>query len=301
MNNSVEYSFESETKLIPIDRLSPSKPNPPSVKITKRYKQIVSSVELVGLVEPVVVFPIAGEKDQFMILDGHLRVAVLQELGKTQVRCLIARDDEIFTYNKRINRITSVQEHYMILRAVKNGVSEEKIAKALGIKIDSVRRKKGLLDGICPEVVDLLKHSELPVETAKVLRRLVPIRQIEVVKLMMAANNMSGSYAKALYMASNPSMLRQKRRQRVGGVSNEERERMERELSSIQRDIRAVEENYGANMLRLVVANGYIGRLLRNAAVAEYLERHHVSLYEQLSQLRESIDADVGVSSSSNL
>ncbi len=294
MNTNRNYSFEPVSKLIPIEFLLPSRPNPSRIKETKKYKQIVSSIELVGLVEPIVVFPLAGKIDRYMILDGHLRVSVFKQLGKTEVLCLVATDDELFTYNKRVNRITSVQEHYMILRAAKNGVSEEKIAKALGIKVDAVRRKKSLLDGICPEVVELLKHSELPIETARVLKRLVPVRQIEVAKLMLASNNTSTSYARALFMASNPSMLKNKCKQRIGGVTNEERERMERELASIQRDIRDVEENYGANMLQLVVANGYIGRLLNNTEVATYLERHHSSLLEQLRQLQASIDADVG-------
>lgn len=296
MSNGNSYSFENESKLIPVESLFPSKPPPFRVKETKKFKQIISSIELVGLVEPIIVFPLAGEPERYMILDGHLRVSVLKQLKKTEVHCLIAKDDELFTYNKRVNRITSVQEHYMILRAAKNGVSEEKIAKALGIRVDAVRRKKSLLDGLCPEVVEILKHSELPIETAKVLKRLVSIRQIEVVKLMVASNNMSASYARALFMASNPSMLKDKRRQRIGGVTNEERERMERELSSIQRDIKNVEENYGANMLQLVVANGYIGKLLRNTEVAKYLGRHHSDLLEQLEKLQENIDADIGAS-----
>jgi hypothetical protein len=34
---------------------------------------------------------------------------------------LIATDDEGFTYNHKVNRLTAIQEHFMILRALKNG------------------------------------------------------------------------------------------------------------------------------------------------------------------------------------
>jgi ParB-like chromosome segregation protein Spo0J len=37
----------------------------------------------------------------YLLLDGHIRLEMLKEIGETQVRCLVATDDEAFTYNKR--------------------------------------------------------------------------------------------------------------------------------------------------------------------------------------------------------
>ena len=78
--------------------------------------------------------------------------------------CLIATDDEAFTYNKRISRLATIQEHKMILKAIKSGVPEERIAKALDINVAMIRRKRHLLDGICPEVTDLLKDRHCPID-----------------------------------------------------------------------------------------------------------------------------------------
>ena len=101
-----------------------------------------------------------GKRDEkYLLLDGHLRLAALQDLGQTTVRCLIAEDDESFTYNKRVNRLATVQEHFMILRAVNSGVSEAKLAKALDVDIDQIRRRTNLLREICPEVVEMLKDQ----------------------------------------------------------------------------------------------------------------------------------------------
>lgn len=55
-----------------------------------------------------------------------------------------------------------------------------------------------------------------------------------------------------------------------------------------------MEEDYGTNMLRLVVANGYISRLLDNDHVRGFLQRHHTVLLEQLIVIQDSIDADIG-------
>jgi ParB-like chromosome segregation protein Spo0J len=47
----------------------------------------------------------------YMLVDGHLRHAALSDLGTSEAPCLIADDDEAFTYNKRVNRLATIQEH----------------------------------------------------------------------------------------------------------------------------------------------------------------------------------------------
>jgi len=47
------------------------------------------------------------------------------DLGIDAAPYLIADDDEAFTYNKRGNRVATMQEHYMIVRALERGVSEK--------------------------------------------------------------------------------------------------------------------------------------------------------------------------------
>src|SRR6476646_2786378 len=96
-----------------------------------------------------------------MLVDGHLRHAALLDLGSSETPCLIADDDEAFTYNKRVNRLATIQEHYMIVKAIERGVSEEKLAKALDLDVKAIRRRRTMLGGISPEVVDLLKDKSL--------------------------------------------------------------------------------------------------------------------------------------------
>jgi hypothetical protein len=68
-----------------------------------------------------------------MLVNGHMRHYAMKELGMTAADCIIANDDEGFTYNARISRLPAIQEHKMIARAVKNGASLERIAAALNI------------------------------------------------------------------------------------------------------------------------------------------------------------------------
>jgi len=53
-----------------------------------------------------------------LLLDGHLRLLVLRQLGRHEAPCIIATDNESYTYNNRVNRMSTIQEHFMILRAI---------------------------------------------------------------------------------------------------------------------------------------------------------------------------------------
>jgi ParB-like chromosome segregation protein Spo0J len=63
-----------------------------AVKATQEYQQVLSSVREVGVIEPLIVFPQDGESDTFMLLDGHIRLEVLKQLGSTHARPVPDRD-----------------------------------------------------------------------------------------------------------------------------------------------------------------------------------------------------------------
>ena len=73
---------------------------------------------------------------------GICAIVALKELGETTADCIIANDDECFTYNARISRLPPIQEHKMIVKAVNNGVSPERIAAALNMPLNVVQRDR---------------------------------------------------------------------------------------------------------------------------------------------------------------
>lgn len=52
----------------------------------------------------VAVKPQPGKSGLYLMLDGHVRLDVLRELGKVETLCLVSTDDEHCTYNHRANR-----------------------------------------------------------------------------------------------------------------------------------------------------------------------------------------------------
>jgi len=151
----------------------------------KRYRTIRASIKEVGMIEPLVVHPQKGGTGKYLLLDGHLRLFALKELGHAEAECIIASDDECFTYNARVNRLNSIAEHKMITKAVQNGVRPERIAAALNLTVKDVKSSMALLDGIHEEAVDLLKDKAIAPKAIWLLRKVTGLRQIEITELMV--------------------------------------------------------------------------------------------------------------------
>jgi ParB-like chromosome segregation protein Spo0J len=298
MEDTVRIAFERRIAVLPLATLLPLKTIPSALKQTVRYRRIAKSIAEIGIIEPLVVARSKEHAGRYLLLDGHVRHAVLVDNGAANVRCLMADDDEAFTYNKRINRLATIQEHYMIVRAIERGVSEEKLAKALDLNTKAIKRRRAMLDGICPEVVDLLKEKSLNPSTFEVLRKMKPMRQIEAAELMNTAGNYTASYAKALLAASKQAdLVKADRLKRVAGLTAEQMGRMEREMEALQQDLKAVESRYGDDVLHLVIASGYLSKLLANRNVRRYLNQHDPEILNEFATIVAAASLDRAASS----
>ena len=180
--------FVPEPLVLPLSSVLPSRKTPEGLLASRKFKQITASIEAVGLIEPLSVGK-PNREGQHILLDGHTRLVALKQLGFDKAPCLVATDDESYTYNNRINRLSSIQEHLMIRRAVERGVTPEKLAKALDVDISHIIKKLNLLEGICPEAAELLRDQTFSANLGAVLRKLKPTRQVECVELMVSANS----------------------------------------------------------------------------------------------------------------
>jgi ParB-like chromosome segregation protein Spo0J len=276
---AIKTGFDTEMIKLSLDDIVALKVIPPLLLKSPKFQQILVSIREVGLIEPLVVCRDKNLKDRYFLLDGHLRLVALKELGVTEVMCLVSTDDESFTYNKHINRLSPIQEHRMILRAVERGVSIEKIASALNIEVKSITRKRNLLEGICPEAVELLKDKLVAANVFTILRRLLPLRQIEAATLMNDADIHSESFAKAIFAATpKDQLVEPEKPKKIKGITDEEMARMESEMEGLQREYRLVEEGYGRDALHLTLAKGYLGALLGNARIVRYLAQKHAGI-----------------------
>lgn len=284
MPAKVQLAFRPDTTVVPLERILPLRKLPGDIEGTKKYQRIVASLREVGLIEPLVVFPKKGASKHFILLDGTIRLHALKSIGAPDALCLVATVDETYTYNQKINPMTPIQEHFMILKAIKSGVAEGRIAKTLNVDVSRIRQKQHLLTGICPEAVRLIKDKRISANTIRELKRVTPLWQLEMIDLMIAANNFSVSYAKYLYAAApDKEKLPSERPHDNHGFKPEETARMQGELDRLARSFKAIQDGHSENMLNLVPVLGYVQGLLNNQKVVRFLGR---SFPDMLSGLR---------------
>jgi hypothetical protein len=277
-------AFLPEIIMLHPDQLVPTKLLSSSLKHSPKYRQIKASLGAVGLIEPIVVFPAAPKK--YLILDGHVRVEILKEQGITTIKCLVATDDEAYTYNKKVNTLSTVQEHQMILKAIKNGVSEARIATSLNVNIASIRQKRNLLNGICTEAGELLKHKHVTVHAFRLLKRMKAYRQIEAAELMIAARTYSVSFTQAILAGTKPDdLLEPDKQKRINGLSKDQVAHMQHAMSALQQDLSAIKDHYGNDALTLSITVKYLTSVLNNKEVKRYLAKNHADLLAELHEL----------------
>lgn len=283
---AVSMAFEASTVRIAIADVIPLRVVRPTIKSSKKYTQIAASIRELGIIEPPVVTHQRSADGKYLLLDGHLRIEALKDIGETEVVCLLSTDDEAITYNRRVSRIAIVQEHKMIMKAIERGVHEQRIAKALAIDIASVRAKVRLLNGICPEVIDMLKDKHIHMNAISILKRMQPLRQIEAVELMVAMNKFTASYAQSLLAATPQTMLVEPSKpKRVKGLTEKQMQLMQRESANLDRQFKLVEQTYGHDHLDLVLVNGYVAKLVANTRVVKFLTQHYAEILAEFQKI----------------
>ena len=301
MTDRVPMGFEPESVTIAISDILPVRQVSAAIRKSRKYRQIDAAVREVGIVHPPVVARHHKMKGTYLLLDGHLRievlkelgVEVLKELGVDKVTCLVSLDDEAFTYNRQVNRLAPIQEHRMIMKLIERGIPEERIAQALDVNVVSIRARRNLLHGICPEAAELFKDKHCPINTIQALKKMKPLRQVDVAEMMIMVNNYSVSYAKALVASTSPDELVDGAKPKMPkAVSPEQIERVEQELVKLRRGIKReqpkVEATFGPDHLILVLAIRYVESLLGNAAIDRYLEKHHPELRAEFIRICEA-------------
>jgi len=287
--NQAKLGFELRRIRLGLDVILPVRQLKDSQKSVGRYHTILTSIREVGLIEPLMVHPQRDLPGKYLLLDGHMRYVALKELGVTEADCLVATDDESYTYNARVNRLNPIQEHKMIIKAVLNGVRPERIATALNIPASKVRASMALLEGINLEAADLLKDKPVCSKVIHLLKRVSGVRQIEIAELMVSVNNFAAGYAEALVLGTakdqlvNPQEPKKKK-----GMSAEDIARMEEELVTVERDLKAVERSYGEDVLNLTVNRGYIKKLLDNPKVVRFLSGQYPEILAEFQGIAAS-------------
>ena len=265
-------AFQQYLISVPLSQITPQIVVSKEMRSSATFHQIEASVKEIGLIEPLAVFPRPGQS--YLLLDGHLRYEVLKENGTKEAKCLLATDDEAYTYNRRVNTIPPIAQHLMLLEALRSGVTEERIAKSLNVDISVIRLKRDMLNGICSEAVELLRDYKLNAKVFSVIRKMKPLRQVEVAEHMIANTAFSYTFVTALLYGTKADALVDTTKHREPKIAIEAN-RLAQESDNLLLNLKSLEDSFGKDALTLTVCQGYVERLLKNAKVRRYLERKH--------------------------
>ena len=164
------------------------------------------------------------------------------------------------------------------------------MAETLNVNVESIRAKLSLLHGVCPEAAALLEDKQCSATSIQALKKMKPVRQIEAVELMIAMNNFTIPYARALVASTPPDQLVDADAPKAPkSVSREQIAKLEREMATLQNGIKRIEATFGSDHLHLVLAVGYVRTLLGNDAIARYLEKHHQEISEEFARICEAM------------
>lgn len=71
------------------------------------------------------------------------------------------------------------------------------------------------------------------------------------------------------------------------GPTSQQISRMERELATLQTQVKSVEDSYGIDNLHLTFARGYVAKLLSNARVVRWLSNHRQEYLSEFQRIAE--------------
>ncbi len=98
----------------------------------------------------------------------------------------------------------------------------------------------------------------------------------------------STSYANALFAATpKHQLLDPAKPKKIKGYDTEQMTRMETELQSLQGEYDLVEETFRDDMMTLMLAKGYLAKLLGNARIVRYLAQNQPEMLGQFQSIAE--------------
>ncbi len=161
----------------------------------------------------------------------------------------------------------------------------------------SINRRINLLDSICSEAIQLLQDMQFTPDVTRILLNMKAARQVEAVELMIASNTITVAHAEALLKATPPEQRTDvkpaEREKKTGPI--EQIEKLVKEMNQVQEKYQEAESNYGSDLLNLVVAEGYLTKLLANEAVQSYIGRHEPEILTHLELVVNTVSMEEAV------
>lgn len=203
-------------------------------------------------------------------------------------RHLLETITEVFRYpikQESFRRLLSAESLASVPKALTEGPTLNLLAESSA--------PRPLVNGVSPEVIELLQDWNVPPQVFASLRKMVPERQLKAAKLMIALKRVSFHYAQLLATLTPASQLvdPSKPRKKFVGVTADELAIMEAEFDLLNDKFLFCASLRGTWALELIAARLYLDRVMENARVVRHLAR---DFPEQLARFQTILDIPAG-------
>lgn len=267
---------------IPIELLKPLKERNINFNKHRGYKIIKSTIEAVGLLDPLCVYQ---ENGHFYILDGYLRYMALQELGIKTVPCQIQHDKEAYTYNKMVNHLSAVQQSRMLRKSLET-IDKKTIESAFGLKSITYRLANDILSQLHEDVITAVDKDIITRRSATELIHVHKERQCEIIKEMNRTKDYSISFARAMIVKTPPEMRRDTNKTKKPWDDNlEKKQQLADKLRETEKRYDFYSLLYRQYAEDLVKLCTYTRQLITNETIKNHIETQFPQLLYRLEKI----------------
>ncbi len=142
------------------------------------------------------------------------------------------------------------------------------------------------VSGICPDVLYFLKDCPVRAKIFGLLRNVLPARQLEIARLMVAMQRVTFTYAKILVaFTPRPLLTEGFDPTTIANASQDQLSAMTPALGRLSSKFLSAVERRGSLRLELLAASRYFERLMDNSKVVRYLARNFPGHFESFHNL----------------
>ncbi len=275
-------SIKMQGKDIPIEQLVPLKEREINFKKNRGFKKILFTIQSVGLVEPLCVYP---ENGSYIIVDGYLRYKAFQQLGVELVPCQIQQNKEAYTYNRMVNNLSAFQQSRMLRKSLET-IDRKTIEGAFGIQSIEYRLATNILNQLHPAIIKVVDKELMTRRCATELTNVNKERQLQILKEMNRTKDYSISFTRALVIKTPPEMRNQNRKRKKPWKDNlAKKKQLVEKLEEVEKRYdfyTNLYRQYSADLLKLCV---YARKLITNENIRVHLENNLSEILERFEKI----------------
>lgn len=269
-------------KDIDIHALVPLKEREIDFSKNRGYKKILSSINAIGLIEPLCVY---RENGGYVILDGFLRYKALQQLGAQSAPCIIYSTREAYTFNRMINKLSAVQESRMLRESLKT-IDQGTIADVFGLKSIQYHLGTDMLNQLDQIIISAIDGERLSRRCANELTYVKKSRQVEILREMEKCQDYSISFARAMVIKTPSDMRNSAKKDKKPWQDHSDRkQQLVNKLEAVQKryDFHTqLYRQYSEDLLKLYF---YVRKLITNTKIRNYLDINYPEILVRFQKI----------------